>query len=84
MYAFAFYGSTANTNATWTMYGVQSLVSIGSNLGFMLTNDVLQGFSVSSLGGGGLPSNIPVTNTSGYVRTGVSVYQQPWILFEGT
>ena len=59
-----------------------SQVTIASNLQGSLTNQVFPGISVSSIAA--LPASIAVTNTASYVRTGSQVYNQPWILFQGT
>ena len=77
----------ASTNATLTaanitLYGFMSLAAIASGLGGAMSNLAFPGLSASSVAA--LPTSIGITNTSGYVRTGASVFNQPWMLLQGT
>jgi hypothetical protein len=80
-YALGFVGNSGGAGIL-TFYGNMTTLSILSNLGSNLTNQVFPGISVSSIAA--LPASIGVTNTASYVRTGSQAYNQPWILFQGT
>ena len=59
-----------------------SAVAIGSGQSAFLNSIALPGYSISSVAA--LPATIGVSNTASYVRTGSSIFNQPWALFQGT
>ena len=73
--------ASANS-ASLTFYGNQSGNTIVSGGGTFLTNQVFDGFSASSIAA--VPTSVAISNTTAYVRTGTSVNNQPWVLFQGT
>ena len=83
MFAIAL-ASTVLSSISMTLYGTASLVTIGaSGQGKMMSSmPWLPGYSVSSIVA--LPASFGVSNTASFVRTGSSIYQQPWISFQGT
>ena len=80
LYVFAFNAQTANS-ASMSLYGIYQLNTIVA-LASQLTNLVFPGLTQASTAG--LPAAISVSNTSGYIRSGSSAFQQPWLLFQGT
>jgi hypothetical protein len=81
-YVLGFWGQSTNAG-TMTFWGSASNVSFASGLGASIPNiGPLPGFSASSVAA--MPSSIAIANTSGYVRTGSSVNQQPWFMLQGT
>jgi hypothetical protein len=82
-YVFAFAAAPINA-ASFTFNGIHdpSAINFASGLGAAMSNMILPGISVSSVGS--IPSSIGITNTSGYLRTGSQVLNQPWFLFQGT
>jgi hypothetical protein len=82
-YVFAFAAAPINA-ASFTFNGVHdpSAINIASGLGAAMSNMILPGISASSVGS--IPNSIGITNTSGYLRTGSQVNNQPWVLFQGT
>jgi hypothetical protein len=80
LYVFAFNAATTNS-ASMSLYGIYQLNTIVA-LASQLTNLVFPGLTQASTAG--LPAAISVSNTSGYIRSGSSVFQQPWLLFQGT
>jgi hypothetical protein len=81
-YVLGHWGATTNAG-THTYYGTASALSIASGLGASMSSMVLPGFSASSFTTA-MPASIGVTNTSGYVRSGSSVWNQAWVSFQGT
>jgi hypothetical protein len=80
LYVFAFNAQTTNS-ASMSLYGIYQLNTIVA-LASQLTNLVFPGLTQASTAG--LPAAISVSNTSGYIRSGSSAFQQPWLLFQGT
>jgi len=80
LYVFAFNAQTTNS-ASMSLYGIYQLNTIVA-LANQLTNLVFPGLTQASTAG--LPAAISVSNTSGYIRSGSSAFQQPWLLFQGT
>ena len=80
LYIFAFNAATTNS-ASMSLYGIYQLNTIVALAG-QLTNLVFPGLTQASTAG--LPAAISVSNTSGYIRSGSSAFQQPWLLFQGT
>jgi hypothetical protein len=80
-YVFGVAVASANS-ASLTFYGNQTGNTIVSGGGTFLTNQIFDGFSASSIAA--VPTSVAISNTTAYVRTGTSVNNQPWILFQGT
>jgi hypothetical protein len=76
--------STVLSSISLTLYGTASFATIGaSGQGTMFsTMPWSPGFSTSSVAA--LPASYAVSNTASIVRTGSSIFQQPWISFQGT
>jgi hypothetical protein len=83
MLAIAF-ASTVLSSISLTLYGTASLAAIGaSGQGTALSSMAwAPGYSVSSVAA--LPASVGVSATASFIRTGASVFQQPWISFQGT
>jgi hypothetical protein len=82
-YMFAMAIASSNVAQTCNVYGTASLVSVASGFGTAVSSmPWLPGFSVSSVTA--CPASVGVTNTASWVRTGASVFQQPWVSFQGT
>jgi hypothetical protein len=82
-YVLGFVAETAaGGNGQVTFFGNKSQITIASGLQGSLTNQVVPGFSSASITT--LPTSIAISDTTDFVRTGSLVYNQPWILFQGT
>jgi hypothetical protein len=81
MYLFALWLSTQNS-ASLTLFGTASQMTINSGSGAALSTMVAAGYSQASINA--LPSSFGISNTASYIRTGTSVYAQPWFVLQGT
>jgi hypothetical protein len=82
-YLFGMAIASSNVTQTVNLYGTASIASVASGFGTAISSmPWLPGFSVSSVTI--CPASIGVTNTASWVRSGSSVFMQPWISFQGT
>jgi hypothetical protein len=80
LYVLGFWLATINS-ASVTVFGGQSNVTLASGLAASVTQ-VVPGYIAAT--NTTLPSNVAMTNTGGWVRTGSSAFQQPWFVMQGT
>ena len=80
MYLLGWNVSTANS-VSITHYAPSSQASIQSGTGLVLTNILAPGISNAA---GAFQNTIALSNTTAFIRTGSSIFNQPWISFQGT
>lgn len=63
-------------------YGPPAQPAIASGQVAAMSTLALNGYSQATVAA--LPTSFGITNTSGYIRTGVTAAQQPFIIMQGT
>jgi hypothetical protein len=82
-YLFGMAVASSNVTVTFNLYGTASFASVASNFGTAMSSmPWLPGFSGTSVTI--CPATVGVTNTASWIRSGSSVFQQPWVSFQGT
>jgi len=80
-YLFAWWVSTQNS-ASMSYYGPPAQPAIASGKVASMSTLALNGYSQATVAA--LPTSFGITNTSGYIRTGATAAQQPFIIMQGT
>lgn len=80
-YVLGVWVKTANS-ASLAFYGNYAQNSIVSGMGSLLTNMVFPGYLNASTAA--WPGSISIKNTTQWIRSGTSAFNQPWVLFQGT
>ena len=80
-YLFAWWISTQNS-ASMSYYGPPAQPAIASGQVAAMLTLALNGYSQATVAA--LPVSFGITNTSGYLRTGATAAQQPFIIMQGT